>query len=121
MGRIIASKWPNTEAASNTPREWLYIKDLLSSAELLLNSGSMSGEYFAASGRVASEYEIMMGLQRISEGLPIDIAKHEFTPANCDRLQAMGWNSKYELREALEHTLSWHAVNTWASNEARNE
>ena len=116
MGRILAGKWPDTSLASDRPREWLYIKDLLSAIETLIGSGDLSGEYTASSGQFASEHEAMMCLQMISEGRGFDLSKYDTIPADCGRLNDLGWTPKYTLHEALEHTLSWYSINTWASN-----
>ena len=112
---ILDGKWPNTVGASSRPREWIYVKDLISAVEAIIHSNDVSGEYYASSSQVASEHEIIMCLQMISEGRPFSFTKHnDVILHDCSRIHSLGWRPKYQLRDALEHTLSWYSINKWA-------
>lgn len=116
MGRILNGEWPNTALASDRPREWLYVKDALSAIETLICSNNISGKYTASSGNIASEHEVMMCLQMISEGRGFEFSKHDIHILDSSKLIELGWSPKYQLRDALEHTLSWYSINAWARN-----
>jgi len=116
MSKIIDHEPSRVESSSDRPKEWIYIKDLLSAIERIIQSESVCGEYSAASNQVASEHEIIMCLKMISEGRDFDFNQNcDYVPQDCRRLRSVGWEPKYALREALEHTLAWYSVNRWAA------
>jgi dTDP-D-glucose 4,6-dehydratase len=117
MGQIIAGKWPNMSHFSHAPEHWLYIKDLLTAIEYILASQNIENEYKVVPNRSSSEYDVITYLQKIGDGTRPAVIKEEITAStDSSSIYALGWNQKYALREALEHTLSWYAVNAWALN-----
>jgi nucleoside-diphosphate-sugar epimerase len=115
ISRILDGKWPNTATASNRPKQWLYIKDLVLAVEKIIDSGDISGEFRAAASHIASEHEVTMCLQMISEGRKFTFSNYQdFIHTDCSRLINIGWSPKHSLSEALEHTLAWYAINPWA-------
>lgn len=115
MVNVINGSWPQTSLLSDRPREWIYIKDLLSAIDVIMSSSSKEHEYFISSGEVASEHEVAMCIKMISESRDFDFSSHEgFSRADNGAISSLGWIPKYGLRQALEHTLAWYAANDWA-------
>lgn len=114
MSRIIHNKWPNVSDASGRPKDWIYIKDVVSAIECIIDNGEIGRHYTACSGHVASEHDVMMCLQKISEGRPYDFTNYDQLAMDCSGMLSLGWQPRHRMKDALEHTLSWYSVNTWA-------
>jgi dTDP-D-glucose 4,6-dehydratase len=115
MTSIADSKWVGAFGASQTLKEWIYVKDLISAVESILSPVLMNGVYNVVSNNVSSEFEITSCLRSISSGDDFKFNKNiDFPRTEHGRIKSLGWTAKYDLREALEHTLSWYCANAWA-------
>ena len=101
--------------------EWMYIGDFLSAVATVIKAESFKSKYNVASGASATEVDIynrlaeIVGKEQITERLDL-----EMTVSNCmdfSDLLDIGWQPKFALNGALEHTANWYNSNKWAYRE----
>lgn len=112
---ILGGDWPRTSQLSTRPREWVYIQDFASAVSRIIADGVAGTAYRFASPDVASSEEVGTCIKRIFDQMPFDFCGHvEHQAFGNAEAAGLGWEQKFWLKNAIEHTLSWYHLNSWA-------
>lgn len=102
-------------------REWIFIKDVFSALQVIIESGKLGETYNIGSGFEIKNIDLAKKILEIMDQSEemiefiIDRLGHDFRYSlNCDKLKALGWEPKYDFMEALDHTISWYTKNRWS-------
>lgn len=100
-------------------REWLYVEDHAEGIDFVLQKGKV-GETYLIQGEEKTNMEITRMLLKI---LNLDESMIEFVghrlghdfryATNGNKLEALGWERKYNLEEELPKVVKWYKENEW--------
>lgn len=101
-------------------REWIYVKDHFNAMLKIIERGEPGEIYNVSSGAdltnieiLETLFDIMGGGQELLEYVK-DRPGHDRRYAlNCDKLRVLGWDSTYNIKDALAYTVGWYKKNTW--------
>ena len=107
-------------SAGNAPNEWLYIRDLCTAVDKIINDTKHKSEYIVSSGQVASEYDLVRNVMHITKYEPLEFTEFSDYTASINReMIELDWMPIYSLNSALEHTFVWFSENKdWALPQA---
>ncbi|MBI2329843.1 dTDP-glucose 4,6-dehydratase [Candidatus Daviesbacteria bacterium] len=100
-------------------REWLHVQDHAEAIDLVLQKGKI-GETYLIQGEEKTNMEITQMILRILEmgGSMIEYVGHrlghDFRYAiNGDKLKALGWVRKHNIKDELPKIVEWYKQNEW--------
>lgn len=99
-------------------RDWLYVEDNCSGIDLVLHKGQIGEIYNIGGGSELTNIELtrtILEMMEKPESL-IEFVKdrpgHDKRYAlNCEKIKELGWQPKYNFKEALEKTVEWYREN----------
>jgi dTDP-D-glucose 4,6-dehydratase len=94
--------------ASDELSEWIYIKDIISGLEYMIDQPEMR-RHTIKTGQTASELEIFKYLSELPYSRESTFGMLEHTNSDIP-----GWEPRHKLASALEHTIAWYSINQWA-------
>jgi dTDP-glucose 4,6-dehydratase len=101
-------------------RDWCFVEDNCRGLDTVLHNGNIGEIYNIGAGNELSNLDITKSvLDHL--GKPASLIKYVEDRLGHDRrysietkkLQALGWNSKYNFKEALGITIDWYHANEW--------
>ncbi len=101
-------------------RDYQYVLDHCEAIDLVLHQGQPGEIYNVGTG--VETYNIDMARQILDLlGKPYSLIQHVADrpghdrrySLNCDKLKALGWQSRHTFAEALEKTVRWYIDNEW--------
>jgi dTDP-glucose 4,6-dehydratase len=102
-------------------REWIYVKDVFYAVKHIIENGLAGEVYNIGSGQEIKNIDLVYKILSIFDEstnkieFVQDRLGHDFRYAlDTTKLNGIGWNSKYNLEDALEHTVGWFRANDWA-------
>lgn len=104
----------------NQIRQWIYVKDVFSAIKCIIENGVPGEIYNISSNEERKNLDLVNFIcDNISDSRHLiefvkDRKGHDFRYAiDCNKLKLLGWEKKYNLNEALAHTIGWYKANTW--------
>lgn len=99
-------------------RMWIYTKDHFHAMMAIIDKGVPGEAYNIGTDDIKTNMEVVnMICEIMGDGQDLiehveDRLGHDFRYApDCSKLKALGWEQKYEFKEALAHTVSWYKRN----------
>jgi dTDP-D-glucose 4,6-dehydratase len=104
----------------NQIRQWIYTKDVFSAIKCIIENGVPGEIYNISSDEERKNLDLVnficdniSGSKHLIEFVK-DRKGHDFRyTVDCSKLKLLGWEKKYNLDEALIHTVGWYKANTW--------
>ncbi len=101
-------------------RDWCHVEDNCAGIDLVLRQGEIGQIYNIAAGNETANRQLT---EMLLEMLGADSSMIEYVDdrlghdrryaVTTDKLRALGWLPRYELREALAATVRWYVDNRW--------
>lgn len=102
-------------------REWIFIKDVFFALQTIIEKGTIGEIYNIGSGNEIKNLDLITKIvKQVNDDPKLiefvdDRLGHDFRYSlNCDKLKALGWNTKYDFDEALEYVIKWYLNNQWS-------
>ena len=118
---ILTNKKIPVYGSGQQVRQWIYTKDVFWAFKCLIESGVPGEVYNISSDEERNNLDLVnficdnMGNKRDLIEFVEDRKGHDFRYAvDCSKLKALSWESKYNLNEALLHTIGWYSMNGWS-------
>lgn len=107
----------------NNIREWIYTKDVFYAVKCIMENGKIGEIYNISSGVEKTNISLVnficdnMGNRRDLIKFVKDRKGHDFRYSiNSDKLKLLGWDTKYDIDNAILHTINWYKYNLWSWN-----
>jgi dTDP-glucose 4,6-dehydratase len=99
-------------------REWIYVKDHFKALIAIIESG-VPGEIYNISterGLTNMEtlntiFDVMGGGQDLIEHVEDRLGHDQRYAVSSAKLRELGWEPRYDFKEAIAHTISWYKKN----------
>lgn len=110
-------------------REWIYVKDHYHALKSIIDYGKPGETYNISSGYAMRNIDLLNKICDILGDWSKALIKHvpdrpghdKRYSVDTTKLRNLGWEPKYTLEEALEHTVGWYKGNTWFWKKKFNE
>jgi len=100
-------------------REFMYVKDVFGAINSIIESGLPGEIYNVGSGIIKTNEEILINIFNILKLDPQFVLKgsaeksDKYRALDSQKIKRLGWESQYNLEDALSHTIFWMKANTW--------
>lgn len=100
---------PVIYSGENTQRQYIYVEDLISAINLLLNT-QKTGPFNVATEDILTQEEVVLGILEVAGSLLIPEYKERQAPLEIQKqslkISEFGWKPKFTFDEGIEKTIS---------------
>lgn len=97
-------------------RDYLYISDVVSAAEVIMEKGKAAECYFAGSGIKTWFYEISRWLEELTKGKVVYVKSPDYHKrinvgnivVDNTKIRSLGWNCEVSVKEGIKKTLEYY-------------